>query len=111
MRFLLSVCLSAAILVSLLGAAERVWQMGTWRDVQIKRPKIVFGAPTRDPYATGSRLPAASPRETRIYIIETDEMRYEIKEETTADAPQMSAVVGESVTFAIEKKVVYVKDD
>jgi hypothetical protein len=108
MRFLLPICLFVAVLA----AAERVWHTGTWGETQIKRPKVVFGAPTRDPYGSGGpRTPPAGPRETRIYTIETDEMRYEIKEETTADTPQLNAVPGGSVTFAVEKKNVYVKDE
>jgi hypothetical protein len=80
--------------------------------VQIKRPKVVFGLPGRDPYGSGPHIPpSAAPRETRIYTIETDDVRYEIKEETTADVPELNAVIGESVTFAVEKKTVYVKDE
>src|SRR5258707_3275373 len=50
--------------------AQRAWQAGTWRGVQIVRPKIVFGVP-RDP-RVGS--PAPAPTEVRSYVIETDDL-------------------------------------
>jgi len=92
-----------------LAAADRVWQTGTWKDVQVKRPKLVFGMPSGDPSA-GRRLPPA-PRETRLYVIETDDVRLELKQETTADTPRLDVVVGDPVTFAVEKNNVYVKDE
>jgi hypothetical protein len=86
--------------------AERAWQAGTWRGVQIVRPKIVFGVP-RDP-RVGSPAPALT--EVRTYVIETDDLRLELKENTTADARRIDATVGEAVTFALEKNTVYIKD-
>jgi len=86
--------------------AERAWQAGTWRVVQIVRPKIVFGV-SRDPRA-GSAAPALT--EVRTYVIETDDLRLELKENTTADARRIDATVGEAVTFALEKNTVYIKD-
>ena len=86
--------------------AERAWQAGTWRGVQIVRPKIVFGV-SHDPRA-GSPAPALT--EVRTYVIETDDLRLELKENTTADAPRIDATVGEAVTFALEKNTVYIKE-
>ena len=85
---------------------ERAWQTGTWRGVQIVRPKVVFGV-TRAP-RVGSPAPAIA--EVRTYIIETDDLRLELKENTTADAKRVDATVGEPVTFAIEKNTVYIKE-
>ena len=85
---------------------ERAWQTGTWRGVQIVRPKIVFGVP-RDP-RVGSPAPALT--EVRTYVIETDDLRLELKENTTADARRIDATVGEAVTFALEKNTVYIKE-
>jgi hypothetical protein len=86
--------------------AERQWQQGVWRDVQIERPKVSFGIGTRDP-SRGNLPPAI--REIRTYVIETDDLRLELKETTTADAPRIEATIGESVTFAVEKNTVYIK--
>jgi hypothetical protein len=84
----------------------RAWQTGTWRDVHIVRPKVVFG-PARRP---GIGVPAPAIAEVRTYVIETDDLRLELKETTTADARRIDATVGEAVTFALEKNTVYIKE-
>ena len=86
--------------------AERAWQTGTWRGVQVVRPKVVFGV-NRAP-RVGSPAPAIA--EVRTYVIETDVLRLELKENTTADAHRIDATVGEPVTFALEKNSVYIKE-
>jgi hypothetical protein len=106
--------LTAAVLVVVtavpaFSAPARKWQTGTWRDVQVVRPKIVFGVTPAAPGTTPQTESAM--REIRIYVIETDEWRLELKETTTADAPRLNASVGDPVTFALEKDVVYIKDD
>ena len=85
---------------------ERAWQTGTWRGVHIVRPNVVFGVP-RDP-RVGSPAPALA--EVRTYVIETEDLRLELKETTTADARRVDATVGEAVTFALEKNTVYIKE-
>jgi len=85
---------------------ERAWQTGTWRDVQIVRPKLVFGPAPR----SGIGSPAPALAEVRTYVIETDDLRLELKENTKADAPRIDATVGEAVTFALEKNTVYIKE-
>ena len=84
---------------------ERAWQTGTWRDVQIVRPKVVFGPAPRP----GIGGPAPALAEVRTYVIETDDLRLELKENTRADAHRIDATVGEAVTFALEKNTVYIK--
>jgi hypothetical protein len=101
---LLTVCGSAV-----LDAAERVWQTGTLQDVKIDRPKVNFGVPSRDP---STNLPrAAASREIRTYIIHTDNLRLELRQDATTDTPRLDVRVGEPVTLALDKKTVYVKDD
>jgi len=84
----------------------RVWRTGTWRSAQVVRPKVVLGI-TRAP-RIGSPAPAIA--EVRTYVIETDDLRLELKENTTADARRIDATVGAAVTFALEKKTVYIKE-
>lgn len=97
-------CGSAAI-----GAAERVWQTGTWREAKVERPRVLFSAQTRDP---NSNLPRTAPaRETRTYVIETDTLRLELRQDATVDTPRIDVLLGQPVTFALEKKTVYVKDE
>ena len=89
-------------------AAERAWQTGTWRGVEVERPKVLFGVRPRDP---NSNLPRTVPtREIRTYVIETDTLRLELRQDATADMPRIDVVLGQPVTFALEKKTVYVKD-
>ncbi len=104
----LAVCLACTAGVS--AAGERVWQSGVWREVRVTRPKVIFGITPGPPTATGVGRAPTAPREIRTYIIETDAMRLELKDVTTMDAPRLEVLVGDPVTFAVEKKVVYVKD-
>jgi hypothetical protein len=62
----------------------------------------------RDP---NSNLPrSAAAREIRTYVIDTRTHSLELRQDATADTPQIDAVVGDTVLIAIEKKTVYVKD-
>jgi len=99
------VCLSVSV-----WAAERVWQKGTWRDMQVKRPKIVFGVAPNSPTTGAPRMSPPASQEVRTYIIETDTTRFEMRENTTVDSPHIDVLVGEPVEFAVEKKTVWVKD-
>src|ERR1700693_4268483 len=104
----LALTLAVGLLTANVWAAgpARAWQRGTWRDVHIVRPRVVFG-PVRRP-GIGSPAPAIA--EVRTYVIETDDLRLELKENTTADARRIEATVGEPVTFALEKNIVYIKE-
>jgi hypothetical protein len=107
MKHLLMVVAVSVVTANVWAAgADRAWQTGTWRDVQIVRPRVVFGI-ARAPRA-GSPAPTFS--EVRTYVIETGDLRLELKETTTADARRVDAAVGEPVTFALEKNTVYIKE-
>jgi hypothetical protein len=105
-RIALIICCSAAWVL----AAERIWQTGTWKDVQVKRAKVVFGVAPGDPNSGGVRPGPPPMRETRLYVIETDDTRLEMKQEATVDTPRLDVLVGEPVTFAVEKNNVYIRD-
>jgi hypothetical protein len=110
MNLRLSAIVLAVCLCATGWAAERVWQKGTLRDVQVKRPRVVFGVAPNNP-ATGA--PRASPpatQEIRTYIVETETTRFELRENTTVDSPHIDMLVGEPVQFAVEKKTVWIKD-
>src|SRR5918999_941373 len=90
-------------------AADRDWQNGTWREAKVDRPKVQFGVQSRD---TNSTLPrTAATRETRTFVIETSTQRFELRQDATADTPRIDALIGGPVLIAVEKKIVYVKDD
>jgi hypothetical protein len=91
------------------GAAQRVWQTGTWHDVKVERPRVMLGVQSRDP---NSNVPRTAPvREIRTYVIETDSLRLELRQEVAADVPRIDATIGGRVTFALDKKTVYIKDE
>ena len=90
--------------------AERAWQKGTWRAVEVRRPKVVFGVAPNSPNTGVPRTSPPAVQEIRTYVIDTETMRLELRENTTADAPRIDVLVGEPVEFAIEKKNVWVKD-
>jgi hypothetical protein len=105
----LSFVVSLLAVTVLSAGKERAWQTGTWHDVQVARPKIVFGVTGRP--LDGRPSPPFPPAmmEVRTYVIETDALRIELRESTRADSPRIDATVGEPVTFALEKNTVYIK--
>ena len=98
----------AVFLAASPSAAERAWQTGVLREARIERPKVAFGVGARDP--NGPQIPAGI-RETRTYVVETGDLRLELKETTTSDTPILDLVVGDEVTFALEKSTAYIKED
>jgi hypothetical protein len=106
MKPLMLVFAFALLTPNLLAAGpERAWQTGTWFGFDVVRPKIVFGT-NRAPQV-GTSAPAIT--EVRTYVIETDTLRLELKENTTADANRLDVTIGGPVTFALEKNTVYIK--
>jgi hypothetical protein len=90
--------------------ADRAWQKGIWRDVQVKRPKVVFGVAPNSPNTGVPRTSPPAAQEIRTYMIETDTARFELRENATVDTPRMDILVGEPVEFAVEKKTLWVKE-
>lgn len=93
-----------------LWAAERAWQQGIWREAQTKRAKVVFGIAPNNPNSGAPRTAPPASREVRTYVIETDDLRLELRENTTVDAPRIDVLIGQPVTFALEKNNAYIKD-
>src|SRR5688572_14418720 len=102
----------AAIIGAVIGvtviAADREWQTGTWRDSKIERPKVLFSVQSRDPNSNLPRTAAA--REVRTYVIENSTHRFELRQDATVDTPRIDVLLGQPVTFAVDKKTVYVRD-
>jgi hypothetical protein len=87
-------------------AAARDWRRGIWVEVKIKRPKFVFGVQPRNPV---TQLPEMTV--IRTYVIDADDVRLELKEPTPAPGRSVDALVGDPVTFALEKNTVYIRGD
>jgi hypothetical protein len=102
----------AAIVCAMVGvtatAAEREWQTGTWRESKVERPKVLFSVQSRDPNSNLPRTAAA--REIRTFVIDTGTHRLELRQDATVDTPHVDVLLGQPVSFAIDKKTVYVKD-
>ncbi|HUP38514.1 MAG TPA: hypothetical protein VM115_00230 [Vicinamibacterales bacterium] len=102
----------AAIVCVMVGAtaaaADREWQTGTWRDTKVERPKVLFSVQSRDPNSNVPQMAAA--REIRTFIIDSKTHSLELRQDATVDTPRIDVLLGQPVTFAIEKKTVYVRD-
>ena len=99
-----------ATMVAAASAADRKWQSGTWGDITITRKVVDFG-----PGASGFGRPGSAPEmralaDLRHFVIETDEMRIEAEDTVSVSRRSFDAITGASVTFAIEKNTVYVRD-
>lgn len=100
------ICATAATVWS----AERTWQTGIWREAKTERPKVVFGVAPNNPNTGAPRTSPPAAMEKRTYVIETDTVRLEIRLDATVDTPRIDALIGEPVTFALEKNDIYIKD-
>lgn len=107
------IAIVAALVVvgaALAGAKARKWQSGTWVDVGTKRQMLDFGpgSTTFDPQGRGPTMRAMA--DVRTYVIETDDLRLELQDVVSVNKRSIDVVVGQPVTFALEKNTVYVKD-
>src|SRR4249920_2755217 len=108
-RLIASLALVAAMAAAT-GAADRKWQTGTWGDITITRKVVDFG-----PGSSGFGRPGSAPQmralaDLRHFVIETDEMRIEAEDTVSVGRRSFDATTGGSVTFALEKNTVYVRD-
>jgi len=97
-----------AIAVVTGSAAERNWQTGTWREVRITRPRVVIGLQP-SPNGPGPHTPTMTV--VRTYVIEADDQRFELTEFAPASRRTVDALVGEKVTFAVQKNTIYVRGE
>src|SRR5204862_7649321 len=104
--------LTAAILILLAigvcSAAERQWQTGTWVDTGLARDLWVGGAGGS---ARLGRTPTVetSPSHVATYVIETADLRYELKDVVPIGRASLDVTIGGPVTFAVAKKTVYLR--
>ena len=107
----LVIAVALLVTATVCGAAERQWQTGVWRDSDIKRQILDFGpgasgfGPPRNP------APMRAMADVRIYVIETDDLRLEIKDVVPIGRRSVDVTIGQSVTFALQKNTVWVRDE
>jgi hypothetical protein len=113
MRTCLAGMFLALIVVTGVGrAADRRWQTGVLADIDITRQVMDFG-PGASGFGGSPNTAAPSMKamaDVRVYTIETDVQRIEFKDVVAVGRRSLEAVVGDTVTFALEKKTIYVRD-
>ena len=105
-----AVVIALVAMTTLSFAAERHWQTGTWGDVTTKRKLIDFG-PGASPFGRAGGQPAMrAMADVRLFVIETDALRIEMEDTVPIGRRSIDPVIGAPVTFALEKRAVYVRD-
>src|SRR5438552_18193542 len=106
---------ATVVLVAALGAcaiaAERKWQTGKWGEVTTTRRMVDFG-PGSSPFGgPGSSSPSMrAMADVRHFVIETDQVRLELEDTVSIRRRSIEVAAGSPVTFAVDKKTVYVRD-
>jgi len=104
----------AVVQAALCAAAERQWQKGTWVSVGTTTTPWV-GVPSAGSRAMPARpLPGGSLTEVATYVIETNDLRLELRGIEPigggSDAFDLEVTVGAPVAFALDgKRTVYVR--
>jgi hypothetical protein len=99
------------LLATAAAAAERQWQTGTWGEVSTARQMVDFGPGQSSfgpPNSGGVQMQALA--QVRVFVIETEDTRYEMKDTVPVTRRSVEVQVGGPVTFAVEKNTVYVRD-
>jgi len=91
--------------------AERKWITGTWGEVTTTRRMVDFG-PGSSPFGgPGSSSPSMrAMADVRHFVIETDQVRLELEDTVSIRRRSIEVTAGTPVTFAVDKKTVYVRD-
>jgi hypothetical protein len=100
----------AVIVASGPHAADRKWQTGRWADVGVKRTPWI-GDPERERMRRSFNEAALT--EVATYVIETDDLRFDLKDMVAIGrgAFERYVIVGNLVTFAVDKKTAYIQLD
>ena len=100
--------LAVVVVAGVPNAADRQWQTGTWIDVGVKRTPWI-GDPVHERMPPGFKNPVLT--EVATYVIETVDRRFELQDMVAIgrEAFDLHVTVGNSVTFAVEKKTAYIK--
>jgi hypothetical protein len=91
-------------------AADRHWQTGTWGDVSSTRQMVDFGPGQSSFGPPNAGLQMRALAEVRVFVIETDDATYEMRDTVPINRRSIDVIAGSPVTFAIEKRTVYVRD-
>ncbi|HLG54652.1 MAG TPA: hypothetical protein VI485_04940 [Vicinamibacterales bacterium] len=105
-----AVTLFTVIVVGAQAAADRRWQTGTWTQVGVGRTPFV-GDVVHERMPPGFNKPEMT--EVATYVIESDDRRYYLQAMVAigSDGFDLHVTVGNSVTFAVERRTAYIKLD
>ncbi len=93
-----------------LTAADKVWQTGAWGEILTKRQMVDFG-PGSSPFGNPTSSPSMKAlADVYVYIIETNDLHLEAEDLVPVGRRSVEVIPGGAVTFALEKKAVYVRD-
>ncbi len=98
------------VLVVVGSAAERRWQTGIWMDAGVKRQIIDFGPGSSGFGPPNSAVAMRAMADVRTFVIETHDLRLELQDVVPIGRRSVDVTIGESVTFAVEKNTVYIRD-
>lgn len=105
-----SAAICCVVVLALVQAASRHWIVGTWTSLDVKRQMLDFG-PGASPFGPTPAVPTLRAlADVRVYVIETDDLRLELRDVVPVGRRSVDATVGNPVTFAVEKNTVYVRD-
>jgi hypothetical protein len=90
-------------------AKPRQWQTGTWVDIDTRRRLLDFG-PGSAPFGGQPSPEMRAMAEVRVYVIESDDLRLEAEDTVPIGRRTMDVAVGAKVSFAVDKKSVWVLD-
>jgi hypothetical protein len=90
-------------------AKPRQWQTGTLVDIDSRRRIVDFG-PGSSPFSGQPGPGMRAMADVRVYVIESGDLRLEAEDTVAIGRRTIDAMVGEKVSFAVDKKSVWVLD-
>src|SRR5437899_8806050 len=95
--------------IGLCAAADRQWQTGTWTDAGVARDLWIGGAGGS---ARLGRTPTVTTTTSHVatYVIETADLRFDLKDVVPVGRSPLDVTVGQPVTFAVSKNTVYIRN-
>ena len=97
------------VVAAFVSAADRHWQTGKCVGAETRRKTVDFG-PGASPFGGTSGPALRALADVRTFVIENDDVRVELEDVVPIGKRSAEMVVGEPVTFAVEKNSVYIKD-
>jgi hypothetical protein len=93
------------------GGSERNWTPATCKDVGVKRDmRVGAGAADSGPFVRAGGGSRGSIPEVATFVFETETLRIEAQEMHQIGPASLNIKVGDTVTVALDKKTLYVRE-